>query len=244
MVKSASASTRELVLLAVALARVVVVVVQVLGPGGSSMPGYLRGEGRMRNGGGPPRSRGRTAGGGAGAKGGAGKPVNSCTMARKLEVSVVSTVVGGRRDALGRFLAGFVVVAGAAGAGGSGGGTGGGGEAGEDMDMAAVEEEVVGRRPWKEESRYRLAGEEEVEDGKKKLWCRWWWWWWEEVNSWSAAPSSEAVVGMEGDEGRLSLVVDAMDDTDGVGSGEGKKKKVWNSGRLLMRKRGTHRHSR
>jgi len=106
----------------------------------------------------------------AAAKGGAGMPVNSCTMARKLEVSVVSTVVGGRREALGRFLAGFV--AGAAGAGGSGGG-------GEGDDMAAVEEEVVGRRPWKEESRYRLAGEDEEEDGKKRLWwcCCWWWWW-------------------------------------------------------------------
>lgn len=42
--------------------------------------------------------------GGAAKGGGAGKPVNSCTMARKLEASVVSTVVGGRRDGLGRFL--------------------------------------------------------------------------------------------------------------------------------------------
>jgi hypothetical protein len=39
--------------------------------------------------------------------GGAGMPVNSCTMARKLEVSVVTTVVGGRRDARGRFRGGF-----------------------------------------------------------------------------------------------------------------------------------------
>jgi hypothetical protein len=31
------------------------------------------------------------------------KPVNSCTMARKLEASVVRTVVGCRRDGLGRF---------------------------------------------------------------------------------------------------------------------------------------------
>jgi len=108
----------------------------------------------------PPRRRGRTAGGGAGAKGGAGKLVNSCTMARKLEVSVVSTVVGGRREALGRFLA---VLAAGAGAGGSGG-TGGGGE-GDDMAV----EEAGRRRPWKEESRYRLAGEEE-EDGRKRLW--------------------------------------------------------------------------
>lgn len=30
--------------------------------------------------------------------------MNSCTMARKLDVSVVRTVVGGRRDALDRFL--------------------------------------------------------------------------------------------------------------------------------------------
>ena len=37
-------------------------------------------------------------------KGGDGMPVNSCTMARKLEVSVVSTVVGARRDARVRFL--------------------------------------------------------------------------------------------------------------------------------------------
>jgi hypothetical protein len=135
----------------VVLARVVV---QALG---GSSTGYLRGEGRMRNDGVLPRRRGRTAGGGAGAKGGAGKPVNSCTMARKLEVSVVSTVVGGRREALGRFLAGFA----GAGAGGSGG-IGGGGEG----DDTAVEE--AGRRPWKEESRYRLAGEEE--DGRKRLW--------------------------------------------------------------------------
>jgi len=126
---------------------------------GGSSTGYLRGEGRKRNGGVPPRRRGRTAGGGAGAKGGAGKPVNSCTMARKLEVSVVSTVVGGRREALGRFLAGLA----GAGAGGSGG-TGGGGE-GDDM----AGEEAGRRRPWKEESRYRLAGEEE-EDGRKRLW--------------------------------------------------------------------------
>ena len=38
------------------------------------------------------------------AKGGDGMPVNSCTMARKLEVSIVSTVVGTRRDARIRFL--------------------------------------------------------------------------------------------------------------------------------------------
>lgn len=31
-------------------------------------------------------------------------PVNSCTMARKLDVSVVSTVVGARREARVRFL--------------------------------------------------------------------------------------------------------------------------------------------
>lgn len=47
-------------------------------------------------------SRGR--GKGEAAKGGVGKPVNCCTMARKLEVSVVRTVVGARRDALDRFL--------------------------------------------------------------------------------------------------------------------------------------------
>lgn len=38
------------------------------------------------------------------AKGGAGMPVNSCTMALKLLVSVVSTVVGARRDALDLFF--------------------------------------------------------------------------------------------------------------------------------------------
>lgn len=38
------------------------------------------------------------------AKGGAGIPVNSCTMARKFEVSVVKTVVGARREALNLFL--------------------------------------------------------------------------------------------------------------------------------------------
>lgn len=37
------------------------------------------------------------------AKGGLGMPVNSCTMARKFEVSVVSTVVGARRDARALF---------------------------------------------------------------------------------------------------------------------------------------------
>jgi hypothetical protein len=94
-------------------------------------------------------------------------------MARKLEVSVVSTVVGGRREALGRFLAGF------AGAAGGSGGTGGGG--GEGDDVAAAGEDVVGRRPWKEESRYRLGSWEEEEDdggGKKRLLLLWWWWWW------------------------------------------------------------------
>lgn len=48
-------------------------------------------------------SRGRTKGDEE-AKGGVGKPVNSWTMARKFDVSVVSTVVGGFRDALDRFL--------------------------------------------------------------------------------------------------------------------------------------------
>lgn len=37
-------------------------------------------------------------------KGAAGKPVNSCTIARKLDVSVARTVVGARRDARERFL--------------------------------------------------------------------------------------------------------------------------------------------
>lgn len=37
-------------------------------------------------------------------KGGAGIPVNSCTMARKLVVSVVKTVVGARLEALDLFL--------------------------------------------------------------------------------------------------------------------------------------------
>lgn len=37
-------------------------------------------------------------------KGGEGMPVNSWTMARKLEVSVVRTVVGARREARERFL--------------------------------------------------------------------------------------------------------------------------------------------
>lgn len=38
------------------------------------------------------------------AKGGAGIPVNSCTMARKLEVSVARTVVGALREARDRFF--------------------------------------------------------------------------------------------------------------------------------------------
>lgn len=38
------------------------------------------------------------------AKGWAGIPVNSCTMARKFDVSVVKTVVGARREALDLFL--------------------------------------------------------------------------------------------------------------------------------------------
>jgi hypothetical protein len=66
-------------------------------------------------------------------------------MARKLEVSVVSTVVGGRRDALGRFLGGLLLDVGA-----GGGGCGGGACEG---DMVAEDEEEVWRRPWKGESR-------------------------------------------------------------------------------------------
>lgn len=41
---------------------------------------------------------------GEAAKGGGGIPVNSCTMARKLDVSVVRTVVGALREARVRFL--------------------------------------------------------------------------------------------------------------------------------------------
>jgi hypothetical protein len=52
----------------------------------------------------PVLRRGRTNGE-AGTKGAAGNPVNSCTMARKFDVSVVSTVVGGRLDALDLFFA-------------------------------------------------------------------------------------------------------------------------------------------
>lgn len=48
-------------------------------------------------------SRGRGNGEEA-AKGGVGNPVNCCTMARKLEVSVARTVVGARLEALDRFL--------------------------------------------------------------------------------------------------------------------------------------------
>lgn len=51
----------------------------------------------------PVLKRGRTNGE-AGTKGAAGNPVNSCTMARKFDVSVVSTVVGGRLDALDLFF--------------------------------------------------------------------------------------------------------------------------------------------
>lgn len=40
----------------------------------------------------------------AAVNGGAGIPVNSWTMARKLVVSVVNTVVGARREALGLFF--------------------------------------------------------------------------------------------------------------------------------------------
>lgn len=40
----------------------------------------------------------------AGTNGAAGNPVNSCTMARKFDVSVVRTVVGGRLDALDLFF--------------------------------------------------------------------------------------------------------------------------------------------
>lgn len=46
----------------------------------------------------------RLLGNGEEVKGWAGIPVNSWTMARKLVVSVVSTVVGARREALERFL--------------------------------------------------------------------------------------------------------------------------------------------
>jgi hypothetical protein len=51
----------------------------------------------------PVLRRGRTNGE-AGTKGAAGNPVNSCTMARKFDVSVVNTVVGGRLDALDLFF--------------------------------------------------------------------------------------------------------------------------------------------
>lgn len=49
------------------------------------------------------RSNRERGGNGDDENGGAGMPVNSCTMARKLDVSVVSTVVGARLDALDRF---------------------------------------------------------------------------------------------------------------------------------------------
>lgn len=52
----------------------------------------------------------------AGVKGGGeGMPVNSCTMARKLVVSVVRTVVGARLEARGLFLELLDVVGGGGG---------------------------------------------------------------------------------------------------------------------------------
>lgn len=67
------------------------------------------GNGRSRYGGEevevPPKRSSRALGKEeAGVKGGAGIPVNSWTMARKLEVSVVRTVVGARLEARVRFL--------------------------------------------------------------------------------------------------------------------------------------------
>lgn len=52
----------------------------------------------------PKRSSREREKGGTAAKGGAGIPVNSCTMARKLEVSVARTVVGALREARDRFF--------------------------------------------------------------------------------------------------------------------------------------------
>lgn len=67
------------------------------------------------------RARGKDE---AGVKGGAGIPVNSWTMARKLEVSVVRTVVGARLEARVRFLGlrreGLLLVKLGAGGGGDG----------------------------------------------------------------------------------------------------------------------------
>ena len=168
----------------VVLARVV-----VQAPGGSST-GYLRGEGRKRNGGVPPRRRGRTAGGGAGAKGGAGKPVNSCTMARKLEMSVVSTVVGGRRDARGRFRGG--------------------------LRAAADDEPGAGGRGSSEV----VAGKKEQVAGSRK----------------SGRSSRKAEAGAAGDDGGLSLAVEAMlgGERKGVDGdvGFGGEEKGWRLGAL------------
>lgn len=78
------------------------------------------------------------------AKGEVGMPVNSWTMARKLDVSVVSTVVGARREARERFLELR---------GGGGGGSGGADEGLEGvvrekgLVVLVVVEVEVGRRP-------------------------------------------------------------------------------------------------
>lgn len=75
----------------------------------------LLGKGLRRKEGGGLRERGKWSGEAEEeVKGGAGMPVNSWTMARKLEVSVVRTVVGARRDARERFLEGLPVGPGAA----------------------------------------------------------------------------------------------------------------------------------
>lgn len=53
---------------------------------------------------GPPNRSNLPLGNGEDVNGGAGIPVNSWTMALKLVVSVVSTVVGARREALDLFF--------------------------------------------------------------------------------------------------------------------------------------------
>lgn len=75
------------------------------------------------------------------AKGGVGNPVNCCTMARKLEVSVARTVVGARLEALDRFLD-PLGTSGAADEGGGGGAEAAGPEA-DGGGRAAVEAELV-----------------------------------------------------------------------------------------------------
>jgi hypothetical protein len=101
-------------------------------------------------------------------------------MARKLEVSVVSTVVGGRRDARGRFRGGL---------------------------RAAADDDEPGAGCRGSREVVVVTGKKElVAPGSRKS-C---WWWW-------SSRKADAVAA--GEDGWLSLAVDAMGGSEGVRNG-------------------------